>query len=205
MSTLSDHVAEFLSRLHARYGSAGTAPPATRDELTALRAVWPRRGTALTPTATRLPACDHLDTALAAGARGIETGLAKGLAPIARQLQWTYGYPETPGTRGLDTAVAFAEIVGPSGFLDSEKIRVGLTLIAPQTHYPLHAHPALELYLVVAGTAAWQLGQEPPKPQPPGSLIFHPSSAPHAMETGGEPLLAIYTWRGDLASPSAYL
>jgi quercetin dioxygenase-like cupin family protein len=101
--------------------------------------------------------------------------------------------------------VAFAEIVGPDGFLDSEKIRIGLTLIAPDTHYPLHAHPALELYLVVAGTAAWQLGREPARPQPPGSLILHPSNAPHGMETGGEPLLAIYSWRGDLASPSVYL
>jgi len=78
-------------------------------------------------------------------------------------------------------------------------------LIAPRTHYPPHAHPAIETYLVITGTALWSLGAAPAAAQPPGALIFHPSGMAHAMETEAEPLLAIWSWRGDVTSPSVYL
>jgi quercetin dioxygenase-like cupin family protein len=81
----------------------------------------------------------------------------------------------------------------------------GFTLIAPHTHYPAHAHPAIELYLVIAGAATWGLGDAPAEIRPPGSVIVHPSGAPHAMTTGAEPLLALFTWRGDLATSPSYV
>ena len=78
-------------------------------------------------------------------------------------------------------------------------------MIAPHTVYPAHSHPAIELYLVVSGTAIWQAGGAPATPQPPGSAILHPSGIPHAMITGAEPLLALFTWRGDLQTAPSYL
>jgi quercetin dioxygenase-like cupin family protein len=78
-------------------------------------------------------------------------------------------------------------------------------LIAPETRYPPHAHPAIETYLVIAGTALWSLGTAPGAAQPPGALILHPSGEAHAMRTQAEPLLAIWSWRGDVTSPSVYL
>ena len=61
--------------------------------------------------------------------------------------------PPAPGQPDLSSAVAFSQIVGPGGFRRSDRLRLGLTLIAPGTHYPPHAHPAIETYLVIAGTA----------------------------------------------------
>jgi quercetin dioxygenase-like cupin family protein len=82
---------------------------------------------------------------------------------------------------------------------------LGFTLIAPHTNYPAHAHPAIELYLVVAGAASWRLGDAQAEIRPPGSVIVHPSRAPHAMITGAGPLLALFTWRGDLVTSPAYV
>jgi hypothetical protein len=39
----------------------------------------------------------------------------------------------------------------------------------------------------------------------PGSVIVHQSGAPHAMTTGAESMLALFTWRGDLATSPAYV
>lgn len=35
-------------------------------------------------------------------------------------------------------------------------------------------------------------------------MILHPSNVIHAMETHDEPLLAAYTWSGDVHTLSAY-
>jgi len=100
--------------------------------------------------------------------------------------------------------MAWAEIVGPpESLFHSDHVCFGLTLIGPHTHYPAHTHPAVELYQVVAGTAQWQLnGQWSTKP--PGSFILHPSHAEHAMRTGEEPLLAIYSWSGAIHTLSSF-
>ena len=127
------------------------------------------------------------------------------MSELAPALAWTYSYPARPGQPDLSSAVAFSQIVGPGGFRRSDRLRLGLTLIAPRTHYPPHAHPAIETYLVIAGTAFWRLGEAAAVAQPPGALILHPGGAAHAMRTGAEPLLAIWSWRGDVTSPSVYL
>jgi hypothetical protein len=62
------------------------------------------------------------------------------------------------------------------------------------------ALPAVELYLVLGGTAEWQRGDEPWRRRPPGAFILHPSRIGHAMRTLEEPLLALYAWHGVLES-----
>ncbi len=194
----------FLTKLHHRYATA-TAGRALAAELQALLAAWPAESDTIPPVPKRLPACDHLDAALAAGRSGPEAGLAEALSVLTPALAWTYSYPAGAGQPDLSAAVAFSQIVGPAGLRSSDRLRLGLTLIAPGTHYPSHAHPAIETYLVIAGTALWRLGAAAAAAQPPGALIFHPSGLAHAMQTGAEPLLAIWSWRGDVTSPSVYL
>lgn len=127
------------------------------------------------------------------------------LRPLIRSLPWQYNYPERVDLPGLGRHIAFAEIIGPAAPLVSETICVGFTLIAPETQYPTHHHPATELYWVLSGSATWihhGLAQR----QEPGTFILHPSQAPHAMLTHGEPLLALYTWSGlDVRTTSAYV
>lgn len=97
---------------------------------------------------------------------------------------------------------AYAELVGPGGDVPFAEAAFGLLALAPHTHYPQHAHPAVESYVVLVGTAEWQAGDAPWAAQAPGALVHHPAGVAHAMRTGAEPLLAAWLWTGDLTAPA---
>ncbi|MCX5512552.1 hypothetical protein C3941_04345 [Kaistia algarum] len=149
-------------------------------------------------------AADWLAPALSAARSGPERELAGTIAILADELRWTFGYAPDPRRPTLSDAIGFADILGKSSLLPASGIVAGLTLIAPHTYYPLHIHPAVELYLVLSGTAEWTAGSTIAA-QPPGTLILHPSDLPHAMRTGHEPLLALFTWSGDIVTPSRFI
>ncbi|HLY66899.1 MAG TPA: dimethylsulfonioproprionate lyase family protein, partial [Chloroflexota bacterium] len=191
-----------LEILRRRYAAeAAVAKPALAAELVSLLEAWPNVRQPVSANPSQLPASAYFIDALAAGTRGPEAALASGLAALASFLRWTYSYPARRDQPDLAKRVAFSQIVGPGGLLRSDELRLGLTLIAPTTQYPAHHHPAIETYLVVSGTASWRLGSEHERPQPPGTCIFHPSGEAHAMRSHEDPLLAIYSWRGDVLSP----
>ena len=198
--------AGFLGVLRKRLTQMAASPAPAGPEAQALMPMWPPPAPAHRLEPATLPACAYFGAALDLGRAGPELPIAAGLATLAQRLRWTYGYPPDPRYPGLERRIAFTEVLGPTAIWPSERMLLGFTLIAPHTNYPAHAHPAIELYLVVAGAAAWQLGDAPAAIRLPGSVIVHPSGAPHAMITGAEPLLALFTWRGDLAaSPSLRL
>ena len=80
----------------------------------------------------------------------------------------------------------------------SDKVLVGLFLMGPNKLYPEHFHPASEMWVVLSGKAWWKRGEEEWKIREPGEYFFHSSNESHAMETMGEPLLALWAWTGDL-------
>jgi hypothetical protein len=129
--------------------------------------------------------------------------IADVLGRIGPDLPWRYGYVARPDQPGLEAAMGWAEIVGPTAPFPSDRVCFGLTLIGPDTHYLPHRHPAVELYHVLSGTAAWSAEDETAL-RPPGSFILHPANLVHAMRTGSEPLLALYSWTGDVVSPSVW-
>ena len=146
----------------------------------------------------------YLSAALATGTAGPAAVLAAAIAAARGELDWYYGYAPVPDQPDLPDKIAFCEIVGPKARLNSNTTRLGFTLIGPGTHYPAHAHPAVELYHVIAGTARWSTPMASAE-RPPGSFILHRASEPHAMETAAEPLLALYSWSGDIVAPSRYV
>jgi hypothetical protein len=91
-------------------------------------------------------------------------------------------------------------LAGPGGLVASEELALGVLMLGPGIHYPTHRHPAVEIYVPLAGEAEWQKGEEPWRREPPGAVIRHESMMPHATRTLAEPLLAAYLWRGDLAT-----
>ncbi len=148
------------------------------------------------------PITHHLGAALAAGAGRIE-GILAPLRQLAPALPWRYSYAARSDAPGLEHHVAWSEFVGPVAPIQSDKVCLGVTLIAPRTLYPVHHHPAIETYLVLSGAATWTATGRAAL-RPPGAFILHPSNVKHAMQTWAEPLLAVYTWSGDVHSASAY-
>jgi mannose-6-phosphate isomerase-like protein (cupin superfamily) len=195
----------YLKLLQDRLALIAAAPDPAGPEARALLPLWPATSSLQNVEAATLPACDHLAEALKLGMTGPESDIAEGLLQLTPRFRWTYGYPKDARYPGLESQLAFTEVIGKTGIWPSQRMLLGFTLIAPRTHYPAHVHPAIELYLVIAGAAAWTFGDSSAEIRPPGSVIVHPSGAPHAMTTGAEPLLALFTWRGDLATSPSYV
>jgi mannose-6-phosphate isomerase-like protein (cupin superfamily) len=150
------------------------------------------------------PATRHLSNALAV-AGGPTAELLAAIRPVAHDLPWRYSYEQRDDAPSLGESIAYAEIIGPLAPYRTTIFCLGLTLIAPASLYPLHRHPAVELYYVLSGTASWRLNNHD-RDLPPGEFVLHPSLAAHAMRTRREPLLAAYTWSGeDIHTPSVYV
>jgi mannose-6-phosphate isomerase-like protein (cupin superfamily) len=135
--------------------------------------------------------------------QGLPADVRAAFLPLLPDLPWRYGYTPRPDLPGLENRMGWAELIGPLAPFRSDRVCLGLTAIGTHTRYPEHAHPAVEVYFVISGTARWTadgISHE----RPPGSYILHPANIVHAMETGDEPLLAAYTWSGDIVSPSIY-
>jgi quercetin dioxygenase-like cupin family protein len=145
-----------------------------------------------------------LAPAIAAGRTHAVAGIAASLAELSDPLPWRYSYPPRPDAPDLADRIAFAELIGPHAPLTAPGCRAGFTLMAPNTFYPLHTHPAIELYLVISGHAQWTT-PEAERIVPPGEFVLHQSNQPHAMRTFAEPLLALYDWSGDTDTPAFYL
>ncbi|WP_413992405.1 dimethylsulfonioproprionate lyase family protein [Labrys okinawensis] len=199
----------FCSALRERLGQLPESAPEVSGEAASVLALLPAEETRFRrPPGENWPApppvVAWLETALSQAQVGPEAALAAAVSAFASELVWTFGYPPDPRWPGLGSSVGFADIIGKSGLLAAADLVVGLTLLAPHTYYPLHAHPAVELYLVLSGTAEWTAGPSVAI-RPAGSLILHPAQLPHAMKTHDEPLLALFTWSGDIRSSSVFV
>jgi hypothetical protein len=186
-----------LARHYLRRGIRRT--DAVGEELRRIDPLIALAETAEPPAApTHHPAVRYLATALE-GFRDLGA-----LAESGPHLPWCHGYQPHPSRPGLEDCLAWVEIIGPDAPLRYPGLGLGFVLIAPHTDYPAHAHPAVELYHIVSGDALWTAG-ETVEPRRAGDFILHPSGIPHAMTTAEAPLLTIYTWTGDVMSPSRFL
>lgn len=99
----------------------------------------------------------------------------------------------------------WTEIIGTKGTIPSDQFAMGLLLLAPDTHYPLHRHPAEEYYLPLSGMAQWYDDDRAWRQVAPGELIFHRSNIGHSMRTVDQPLVAAYIWSGAYLKTDACL
>ncbi|MFT5975889.1 MAG: hypothetical protein ACI9YO_002068 [Gammaproteobacteria bacterium] len=96
------------------------------------------------------------------------------------------------------------KFLGPDAYWHSNVLSSGLVLFGDNVTYPEHWHVAEELYFPISGTAEWYHEENGWLKIPPSQLIHHASNIKHAMRTSGEPLLALYVWRGgDLGQKSS--
>lgn len=180
----------------AGLGQGGTVETETARVLAALDSARPW-------SSTLVPPSSHPSLRALTEFRDGNTILDGSFLPRAAHLPWRYGYDSRPDAPGLEDRMAWAELIGPKAPIVSNVVGFGLTLIGPRTYYRPHRHPAVELYAVVTGTALWT-ADGVTAVRPPGSFILHPENVVHAMQTQNEPLLAVYSWTGDIVSPSVW-
>lgn len=131
--------------------------------------------------------------------------LLKLISEVFEYLPWKYNYEEREDKKNLGSYMGWAELIGPEAPYRTDDFCLGFTLISPDTLYPEHRHPAIELYKVLSGTAQWTL-EGVTKKRAPGEVILHPSNKIHKMQTYDQTLLALYTWSGsDVVTLSEYV
>jgi quercetin dioxygenase-like cupin family protein len=128
------------------------------------------------------------------------------LAALGPSLVWTRNpnYRGRPNPRFLAN-YGYGVILGPADrrarpLVDDASASMGLLMLGPDVVYPRHRHPAEEIYIPLTGIAWWQRGDAPWRRVQPGIAIHHPPGMPHATRTGGDPLVALYLWHGDIAT-----
>lgn len=131
------------------------------------------------------------------------TAIAELLDRCAADLAWGQTYGKEDAADAFLDRYGWCELLGLRGHFVCDEVAMGLLLLGPATHYPLHRHAAEEVYIVISGTAAWARGEAAEALRPPGSVIHHPPWMSHGMRTAEEPLLALYLWSGgDLTQKS---
>jgi quercetin dioxygenase-like cupin family protein len=129
-----------------------------------------------------------------------KTSLGASIARAAPLFQWR----QNPNYNAADMGAAFmagygyVEFAGPKEALfHVPHIRVGLLLLGPRLHYPLHAHPAEEIYHPLTEGGRWRRGEEDWRVVRAGHAIHHPPMIPHETKATDRTLLALYCWRGN--------
>jgi hypothetical protein len=127
------------------------------------------------------------------------------LRAAAPLLSWrqTYGKGTLPAQ--FMANYGWTELIGPRGPLPSERFACGFLLLGPDTLYPRHNHEAREFYIPIFGEAEWLQGDAFWRSRAPGTLIDHASQEVHAMQTGAQPLVALYLWQSADLAQSARL
>lgn len=145
------------------------------------------------PGAPRLAVCHHLPAALQEARRqpGPAGALADAFAGIEPRLNWTVrAGGETQDEQFLNSH-ANATITGPEGLEIRSDVRIGVSLMAPQTRYPDHRHPPEEIYVVLSA-GEWRQASNPWHEPGIGGLVYNPPNIVHAMRSAEPPLLALW-------------
>lgn len=148
------------------------------------------------------PLCQTLiqDNSLSGPFGGFETA-SLSAAPHA---WWRSTYRDTPIGDVLHAHFGTFEILGQDTPLRADGMRGFMIYQTAGYHYPLHHHPAEEIYLVLAGEAEFELEGEETRRLGPGDTAYHASNAPHALTTTDRSILAYVLWRGDIATKPVF-
>lgn len=206
MNTDDNILERLLFTIHKRLVSLPATQHLSKD-IAPIIDSWPSRpekNTRTSPPAAHLPVVNFFEPALKIGDVSGDREICSMLRRLTPALSWNFEYAPHPDFPYLDKKIAFTQFVGPEDRWISSQLAIGLTLIAPETHYPAHCHPATEIYLPLSGTGLWAMGNAGRFPRQPGELILHRSGVPHATWAQEDPVLALYIWHGDIHSPSVW-
>ena len=144
-------------------------------------------------TPTRVAACSHLESALSQARAGPDPvpELADAFAAIEPEFAWNRrpGSAEVAGD--FYNSHANAVIVGKGGLEARHDVRIGVSLVAPDIHYPRHRHAPEELYIVLS-PGKWMQDDNTLSLKRSGDLVHNVPNVWHAMQATKVPLLAIW-------------
>lgn len=142
---------------------------------------------------SRLPACDHLDVALAVPQPRPSLGrLVAAFRAIAPDLEWVRraSYDETASANFVD-GHANTMILGPAGLENRRDVWLGASLLAPRVRYTDHSHAPEETYLVLSD-GEFRQGDDPWFAPGVGGSFYNVPFVTHAMRSGDTPLFAFW-------------
>jgi len=148
------------------------------------------------------PATAFIGVALKNG-NDATTAMLDAITPVIRHLPWQNGLLSA-GAPELEPRVAVAEIIGPEAPFRNSGLRLGLALIAPNTHCPAHHHSAPELDFAITGRASW-IQNGVARQVFPGTFIFHSPQSVHTVFTSADAVLTLYVQNiADLSDAPEY-
>jgi len=146
-------------------------------------------------TPQSLPVLDYLPR-LAAAAAGSYRPVLDRLIEARAGLYFGQTYSESDFGTDFLRQYGWIKLLGPDAYWHSDQLSSGFLILGDENIYPQHWHQAEELYLPISGDAEWYRQDQGWQLRPAGSLIHHASGVKHATRTIGEPMIALYLWRG---------
>lgn len=145
----------------------------------------------------KLPVADSLVDALDS-ALPETRGLLEIFVRHHDRLRWEQSYKKEDGlvSDAMLACYGFAEILGQQGPFVSESIRAGIGIYGPGIEYPMHRHHPEEIYILLAGTADFMIGEKQGIRKTAGDVVFMKSNTPHGFRSGDEALVIYYLWQG---------
>lgn len=155
------------------------------------------------PEPSGLPVLRHLPQCLGE-CMLLDPDLAAAIAAVEEHLRWlqSKSYSDALLGEGFTANYGWAEIIGPRGFFPGDDFLLGLLILGPGRHYRDHYHPASELYWPLTSGSRWSRDSGAFVEQPQGAIIWHPPMIMHATKTEEAPLLAVWSWTRDTATPA---
>lgn len=155
------------------------------------------------PEPVTLPVLRHLPEAIG-DTMLLDPDLAAAIAAVEDGLKWlqSKAYNDSNLGDGFIANYGWAEIIGPNGFFAGDDLLLGLLMLGPGRHYRDHYHPAPELYWPLTSGSLWSRDSGPFVEKPQGAIIWHSPMTVHATKTDSAPLLAVYCWTRDTATPA---
>ena len=151
---------------------------------------------------SRKPVCRFAGVAIDAARKGPLKDIADAFAIVEPVSDWVQNpnYGGDKAGKGFLDNYGYVEFVGPNRAYESHELLVGFLMLGPDTLYPDHGHAAEEIYHVASGRAEWWRQGQEWRVEQPGTAIHHKPHQRHAMRAAGEPLLALYCWRGEIGT-----
>ena len=123
--------------------------------------------------------------------------LVQAFTAAVERLPWTIPYAADAGAgQGFSEGAVASEHLGAGTTFGSGPVASGIFAVRPGVTYHDHAHQPVELYLPIAGRAAFWSETRGWRHAGPDQAIVHQPWEWHAMQTTDQPVLILWAWLG---------